>query len=138
MSDLDDATLSPIPVHKNAWNQKDMLEGIVQRYVTIRSHTGGLWPTWEIESDQLEQKFDELNAYLKHLGWMARLAKDAPHNQTAIGHHRARILFRRTLQFCNDARRRGDRCVEFNSRLHHSKLRGGSPRKHYRDPTRGR
>ena len=75
MSDLDDATLSPIPVHKNAWNQKDMLEGIVQRYVTIRSHTGGLWPTWEIESDQLEEKFDELNAYLEHLGWMARLRR---------------------------------------------------------------
>ena len=45
MSDLDDATLSPIPVHKNAWNQKDMLEGIVQRYVTTVSYTHLTLPT---------------------------------------------------------------------------------------------
>ena len=75
MSDLDDAQLAPISVHKDAWTQKDLLEGIVQRYVTVRSHVGGLWPTWEIESDQLDEKFIELNAYLERLGWMARLRR---------------------------------------------------------------
>jgi len=75
MSDLDDAKLAPISVHKDAWNQKDLLEGIVQRYVTVRSHVGGLWPTWELESEQLDEKFIELNAYLKRLGWMARLRR---------------------------------------------------------------
>ena len=75
MSDSDDAQLPPISVHKDAWNQKDLLEGIVQRYVTVRSHVGGLWPTWEIESDQLDDNFTELNAYLERLGWMARLRR---------------------------------------------------------------
>ena len=75
MSDLDDVQLAPISVHKDAWNQKDLLEGIVQRYVTVRSHVGGLWPTWEIESDQLDENFIELNAYLERLGWMARLRR---------------------------------------------------------------
>ena len=73
MSDLDDAQLAPISVHKDTWNQKDLLEGVVQRYVTVRSHVGGLWPTWEIESDQLDENFIELNAYLERLGWMAKL-----------------------------------------------------------------
>ena len=40
----------PLSVHKDAWSQKDLLEGIVGRYLTVRSHVGGLWPTWEIES----------------------------------------------------------------------------------------
>ncbi len=75
MSDVDEEQLSPLPVHKDAWSQKDLLEGIVQRYVTVRSHVGGLWPTWEVESDQLEDKFDELNDYLERLGWMARLRR---------------------------------------------------------------
>ena len=75
MSDLDEAQLTPISVHKDAWNQKDLLEGIVRRYVTVRSHVGGLWPTWEIASDQLDEKFIELNAYLERLGWMVRLRR---------------------------------------------------------------
>ena len=75
MSDLEDAQLAPISVHKDAWNQKDLLEGIVRRYVIVRSHVGGLWPTWEIESDQLDENFIELNAYLERLGWMARLRR---------------------------------------------------------------
>ena len=75
MSDLDDPQLAPISVHKEAWNQKDLLEGIVQRYVTVRSHVGGLWPTWEIESEQLDEDFIKLNAYLERLGWMAKLRR---------------------------------------------------------------
>ena len=75
MSDLEDAQLAPISVHKDAWNQKDLLEGIVRRYVIVRSHVGGLWPTWEIESDQLDENLIELNAYLERLGWMAKLRR---------------------------------------------------------------
>ena len=54
---------------------ENFLEGIVRRYVTVRSHVGGLWPTWEIESDQLDENFIELNAYLERLGWMAKLRR---------------------------------------------------------------
>jgi hypothetical protein len=75
MTEVDEIQSTPLPVHKKAWDQKDLLEGIVQRYLTVRSHVGGLWPTWEVESDQLDEQFNELNAYLERLGWMVRLRR---------------------------------------------------------------
>ena len=67
MTDVDEENLNPLRIHKEAWNQKDLLEGIVQRYLTVRAHTGGLWPTWEVESDQLDENLEELNGYLLSL-----------------------------------------------------------------------
>jgi hypothetical protein len=75
MTEVDEIQGTPLPVHKKAWDQKDLLEGIVQRYLTVRSHVGGLWPTWEVESDQLDEQFNELNTYLERLGWMVRLRR---------------------------------------------------------------
>lgn len=75
MTNADEISLEPLSVHKDAWDQKDLLEGIVQRHLTIRSHVGGLWPTWEVDSDKLDEKFTELNQYLEKLGWMARLRR---------------------------------------------------------------
>ena len=75
MTEVDEIQSTPLPVHKKAWDQKDLLEGIVQRYLTVRSHVGGLWPTWEVESDQLDEQFNELNTYLERLGWMVRLRR---------------------------------------------------------------
>ena len=74
MTEVDEIQGTPLPVHKKAWDQKELLEGIVQRYLTVRSHVGGLWPTWEVESDELDQ-FNELNTYLERLGWMVRLRR---------------------------------------------------------------
>ena len=56
MTEVDETQLNPLSVHKDAWDQKDLLEGIVQRNLTINTHVGGLWPTWEVESDKLEEK----------------------------------------------------------------------------------
>ena len=84
MTELDENQLKPLPVHKKAWDQKDLLEGIVQRYLTIRSHVGGLWPTWEVESDQLEKQFNELNYYVERLGWMVRLRRGDTNHLTAL------------------------------------------------------
>ena len=75
MTEGDEIQSTPLRIQKKAWDQKDLLEGIVQRYLTVRSHIGGLWPTWEVESDQLEKRFNELNEYLERLGWMVRLRR---------------------------------------------------------------
>ena len=56
MTNVDEKEPSPLAVHKDAWSQKDLLEGIIQRYIPTRSHVGGLWPTWEIEADQADEK----------------------------------------------------------------------------------
>ena len=74
----------PLSVHKDAWSQKDLLEGIVGRYLTVRSHVGGLWPTWEVDSDELDEKFEALNQYLERLGWMARLFRGDVNQLTAL------------------------------------------------------
>ncbi|MDP6224042.1 MAG: hypothetical protein QGF34_03155 [Candidatus Poseidoniaceae archaeon] len=74
----------PLSVHKDAWSQKDLLEGIVGRYLTVRSHVGGLWPTWEVESDELDKKFEELNQYLERMGWMTRLFRGDVNQLTAL------------------------------------------------------
>ncbi|MBP66869.1 MAG: hypothetical protein CMA67_06400 [Euryarchaeota archaeon] len=84
MTDVDEENLNPLRIHKEAWNQKDLLEGIVQRYLTVRAHTGGLWPTWEVESDQLDENLEELNGYLERLGWMARLRRGDTNQLTTL------------------------------------------------------
>ncbi|MEC7167821.1 MAG: hypothetical protein VXW14_02400 [Candidatus Thermoplasmatota archaeon] len=84
MSEVDETQLNQLLVHKDAWNQKDLLEGVVQRYLTVRSHVGGLWPTWEVESDALEEKLAELNTYLERLGWMARLRRGDVNQLTTL------------------------------------------------------
>ena len=45
---------------------------------------GGLWPTWEVESDALEEKLAELNTYLERLGWMARLRRGDVNQLTTL------------------------------------------------------
>ena len=84
MTEVDETQLNPLSVHKDAWDQKDLLEGIVQRYLTINTHVGGLWPTWEVESDKLEEKLNELNEYLERLGWMTRLRRGDVNQLTAL------------------------------------------------------
>ena len=84
MTNVDEKEPSPLAVHKDAWSQKDLLEGIIQRYIPTRSHVGGLWPTWEIEADQADEKLPELNSYLERLGWMARLQRGDVDQLTTI------------------------------------------------------
>ena len=84
MTEGDEIQSTPLRIQKKAWDQKDLLEGIVQRYLTVRSHIGGLWPTWEVESDQLEKQFNELNEYLERLGWMVRLRRGDTTHVTAL------------------------------------------------------
>ena len=84
MTEVDETQLNPLSVHKDAWDQKDLLEGIVQRYLNINAHVGGLWPTWEVESDKLEEKLNELNEYLERLGWMTRLRRGDVNQLTAL------------------------------------------------------
>ncbi len=84
MTEEDGIQSTPLRIQKKAWDQKDLLEGIVQRYLTVRSHVGGLWPTWEVESDQLEEQFQELNEYLERLGWMVRLRRGDTNQVTAL------------------------------------------------------
>ena len=84
MTEVGENQQTPLAVHKDAWGQKELLEGIVRRYLSIRSHVGGLWPTWEVESDELEAKFSELNDYLERLGWMARLRRGDVNQLTVL------------------------------------------------------
>jgi len=41
MTEEDGIQSTPLRIQKKAWDQKDLLEGIVQRYLTVRSHVGG-------------------------------------------------------------------------------------------------
>ena len=80
MSESKDTDLIPLSAHKNTWTQRDLLAGIIGRYMTVKSHLGGLWPTWDVEAEHLDKRLIELNAYLEKLGWMVRLRR-GDHNQ---------------------------------------------------------
>lgn len=80
MSESKDTDLIPLSAHKNTWTQRDLLASIIGRYMTVKSHLGGLWPTWDVEAEHLDKRLIELNAYLEKLGWMARLRR-GDHNQ---------------------------------------------------------
>ena len=54
MSDLEDAQLAPISSIRTMEPERSPRR-YRSRYVIVRSHVGGLWPTWEIESDQLDE-----------------------------------------------------------------------------------
>tara|TARA_B100001094_G_scaffold198330_1_gene192424 strand:- start:2067 stop:4532 length:2466 start_codon:yes stop_codon:yes gene_type:complete len=84
MSESDDIDLTPLSAHKNTWTQRDLLAGIIGRYMTVKSHLGGLWPTWDVEAEHLDKRLIELNSYLEKLGWMARLRRGENNQLTAL------------------------------------------------------
>ena len=84
MSESEDVDLTPLTAHKNTWTQRDLLAGIIGRYMTVKSHLGGLWPTWDVESEHLDKGLIELNSYLEKLGWMARLRRGENNQLTVL------------------------------------------------------
>ena len=84
MSESNDADLIPLSAHKNTWTQRDLLASIIGRYMTVKSHLGGLWPTWDVEAEHLDKRLIELNSYLEKLGWMARLRRGDLNQLTAL------------------------------------------------------
>ncbi len=84
MSESKDAELIPLSAHKNTWTQRDLLASIIGRYMTVKSHLGGLWPTWDVEAEHLDKRLIELNIYLEKLGWMARLRRGDNNQLTAL------------------------------------------------------
>ena len=84
MSESKDTDLIPLSAHKNTWTQRDLLASIIGRYMTVKSHLGGLWPTWDVEAEHLDKRLIELNSYLEKLGWMARLRRGDDNQLTAL------------------------------------------------------
>ena len=84
MSESKDTDLIPLSAHKNTWTQRDLLASIISRYMTVKSHLGGLWPTWDVEAEHLDKRLIELNSYLEKLGWMARLRRGDMNQLTTL------------------------------------------------------
>jgi hypothetical protein len=69
---------TPLPHHRHAWSQHDLLASALAQYVEVHGENGGRWPAWSIspKSDDVHDDLKELNRHLDRLGWMAKLTRN--------------------------------------------------------------
>ena len=81
--DLDDSvdvesSLESMPSHRLEWKQHDLLSTVLRRYFHVASNmSGGVLPTWIVSpknDKEIDDCLDDANAYLKKLGWAAKLS----------------------------------------------------------------
>jgi len=74
-----DSSLEPMPIHRSEWKQHELLSTILSRYFYVASNmSGGVLPTWVVSpknDKEIDDCLDEANAYLKKLGWAAKLSQ---------------------------------------------------------------
>jgi len=74
-----DSSLEPMPTHRAEWKQHELLSTILSRYFYVASNmSGGVLPTWVVSpknDKEIDDCLDEANAYLKNLGWAAKLSQ---------------------------------------------------------------
>jgi len=70
-----------IPVHKDSWSQRELLQRILSRHCFVLEDIGGRTPTYLV-SEKGEENFHEtlesINTHLRPLGYSARLYPDDP------------------------------------------------------------
>jgi len=70
-----------IPVHKKAWNQRELLARIISRHVHVIDDIGGFWPSYHVqerEGDEISVQLTEINTHLARLDWVVRLYPEEP------------------------------------------------------------
>jgi len=74
-----DSSLESMPTHRAEWKQHELLSTILSRYFYVASNmSGGVLPTWVVSpknDKEIDDCLDEANAYLKNLGWAAKLSQ---------------------------------------------------------------
>ena len=74
-----DSSLESMPTHRTEWKQHDLLFTVLSRYFHVASNmSGGVLPTWVVspkEGKEIDASLDEATAYLKKLGWAAKLSQ---------------------------------------------------------------
>jgi len=73
------SSLESMPTHRSEWKQHELLSTILNRYFYVASDmSGGVLPTWVVSpkhDKEIDDCLDEANAYLKKLGWAAKLSQ---------------------------------------------------------------
>ena len=73
-----DSSVESMPSHRLEWKQHDLLSTVLARYFYVAANmSGGVLPTWVVSpknDKEIDDCLDEANAYLKKLGWAAKLS----------------------------------------------------------------
>ena len=71
-----------IPVHKDSWNHRELLQRILSRYCHVLEDIGGRTPAYLVSEKSEEEDFHEtlasINSHFKTIGYNARLYPDEP------------------------------------------------------------
>ena len=70
-----------IPIHSEAWSQRELIHRILSRYVHVLSDVGGFWPTFVVQQrddDDIHEVLEKINHHLAKLDWAVRLHPDEP------------------------------------------------------------
>ncbi len=74
-----DSPQESMPAHRSEWKQHDLLATILNRYFYLSTNmSGGILPAWVVSpknDKEIDECLDEANAYLKKLGWAAKLSQ---------------------------------------------------------------
>ncbi len=71
-----------IPVHKESWSHRELLQRVISRYCFVLEDIGGRSPTYLVSEKEVDEDFHEtlvnINSHLRPLGYSARLYPDDP------------------------------------------------------------
>ena len=70
-----------IPVHKDSWNSRELLQRVISRYCHVLEDIGGRTPTYlvaEKENEDMHEVLIAINQHLEKLSYSARLYPDDP------------------------------------------------------------
>ena len=68
----------PLPHHKRAWDQVDLLSSIIGRYVHVLHRHSDSWPSWDVavkEDEDIHEVCLLVNQHLSKLGWLSKLTR---------------------------------------------------------------
>ena len=70
-----------IPVHKDSWNSRELLQRVISRHCHVLEDIGGRTPTYlvaEKENEDMHEVLIAINQHLEKLSYSARLYPDDP------------------------------------------------------------
>ena len=70
-----------IPVHKDSWNSRELLQRVISRHCHVLEDIGGRTPTYlvaEKENEDMHEVLITINQHLEKLSYSARLYPDDP------------------------------------------------------------
>ena len=76
-----------IPVHKESWSRRELLQRVLSRYCHVLEDIGGRTPTYlvtEKENEDMHEVLITINQHLGKLSYSARLYPDDPVSYTHL------------------------------------------------------